>query len=329
MNSENIYDAITNINDDFIVEIKDSKGKKAHWRILLVAAIITMLAAGTALATWFLRAPDEAAMQDPVLAAYLSLEGTVIINESIDDGDYRVTLLGIAQGDAIISLNIPDMPLIEPDSTYVITAVQKLDGSDMPLLTDSIFDRRFYAVAGIRGISPWEYLLSYGTMTVVTEGVYIMLTICDDLEPFADRGAYIVVSHEISFTGDAIIYDEITGEVKANEEYDGISVVFALPLDSSKADPERAEEIMQGWSRLPAEISIEIDKNMIDADGRFMFPSVDELAALPVDEARAKMAAVSILGSEWGYYLMQSPLEDFELMADHIMACTVVDGNIR
>jgi hypothetical protein len=57
---------------------------------------------------------------------------------------------------------------------------------------------------------------------------------------FADRGLYFAVCTGVFYDRDAFLWDERTGEVTVNPDFDGASAVFDLPIDPSRADPEKA-----------------------------------------------------------------------------------------
>jgi hypothetical protein len=67
---------------------------------------------------------------------------------------------------------------------------------------------------------------------------------CDEVSMFADRGVYLGVNIGSFYDSMAFIYNEQTGELKANPDNDGSSVVFDLPLDKSLADPVKAQEYL-------------------------------------------------------------------------------------
>ena len=84
-----------------------------------------------------------------------------------------------------------------------------------------------------------------GYSETVEDGVMYRLVECDSVAVFADRGLYFAMSSG-SFICDnrTFIYNEQTGEIKANPDYSGSSVVFNLPLDKSLANPEKAEQYL-------------------------------------------------------------------------------------
>lgn len=102
----------------------------------------------------------------------------------------------------------------------------------------------FFASPLVKGLKPWEvnaFTMNGGYSESVIDGVMYHLVEYDDIAIFADRSLYFVISTSLTYDTDAFIYDEQTGEIKANEDFDGASAVFTLPLDKEYADPSKAK----------------------------------------------------------------------------------------
>ncbi|MCI8916027.1 MAG: sigma-70 family RNA polymerase sigma factor [Oscillospiraceae bacterium] len=78
----------------------------------------------------------------------------------------------------------------------------------------------------------------------VEDGVLYRLLECDTVAIFADRGLYLGVCQDFIPGADTFLFDPETGEIAANPDYPGLSVVLDLPLDPALADPVRAEEYL-------------------------------------------------------------------------------------
>jgi hypothetical protein len=78
-------------------------------------------------------------------------------------------------------------------------------------------------------------------MGKVIDGVLYRIIECDNVELFADKDLYLAVSDTAFFSRNAYDYDEETGLITANAAYVGTNILFDLKLDSSKADPVKAE----------------------------------------------------------------------------------------
>lgn len=60
-------------------------------------------------------------------------------------------------------------------------------------------------------------------------------------------GVYLSVTHSTFFESDAYHFDEKSGEITRNKEYNGLNALFQLPFDTSKADEKAAEEQLRKW----------------------------------------------------------------------------------
>ncbi|MDR0852047.1 MAG: hypothetical protein LBN36_06090 [Clostridiales Family XIII bacterium] len=133
----------------------------------------------------------------------------------------------------------------QPDRTYAVLAIQKEDGSAMPWkgAPDAGDDKPLFISPLIKGEKPWEVNITSmtgGYREYVLDGVLYRLIECDDLEVFADRGLYICATDGMFYNRDAYIFDEETGRISPDPDYDGTKALFSLPIDKSKADPEKA-----------------------------------------------------------------------------------------
>jgi hypothetical protein len=110
----------------------------------------------------------------------------------------------------------------------------------------------------VNGQQPWQvnaHTLSGGAMETVVDGVMYRILDCYNVTIFADKGVYIGIHEGFSPNNRVFRVDELTGEIKANPEYDGISALFSLPLDKSLADPAKAQAILDELTPGEAELS--------------------------------------------------------------------------
>ena len=218
-----------------------------------VAAAVTafVLITTTALAAWYFLKPSEVAdkFEDSALSAAFESEGAVNINESVTSGDYIITLLAIVSGKDITVHPAYSNGEVLSDRTYAVTAIQKADGSPMPATMDDDYGNPpFYVSPYVKGLKPWQvnaHTMNGGYSEMVIDGVMYRMLECDGIMMFADRGVYIGISTSSSYDSQAFSFNEQTGELKANPDYDGSSVVFKLPLDEKYADSERAEQYLK------------------------------------------------------------------------------------
>lgn len=60
---------------------------------------------------------------------------------------------------------------------------------------------------------------------------------------FADRGFYLAVISDVNAFG-AFDYNFDSGEITPKADYDGVNVIFNLPIDKKKANPEKAQQFL-------------------------------------------------------------------------------------
>jgi hypothetical protein len=137
---------------------------------------------------------------------------------------------------------------IKRDRTYTLLAIQKADGSPMPGTQDEGYgDPDFYASPYIKGLKPWQvnaHTMNGGYSSTVVDGIMYRILDYDEVTIFADKGVYLGVNIGSFYDSQAFLFDEKTGELKANADYDSASVVFELPLDKALANPQKAEEYL-------------------------------------------------------------------------------------
>lgn len=100
----------------------------------------------------------------------------------------------------------------------------------------------------IEGLEPWKYniMTMHGGYTAdIIDGVLYRIIQCDSVEYFADKTVYLAVSDTRIDGSQPYIFDEDTGKISSDENYDGTNILFELKLDSSKADSEKAAEYLK------------------------------------------------------------------------------------
>lgn len=218
---------------------------------MAAAAVITLIIfTTTAFAAWYYLKPSDIAnkFNDSALSAAFESESAVNINQSITSGNYTFTLLATVSGSDLTDHPFNSNGEILSDRTYAVLAIQKADGSPMPSTMDDEYGSvSFYVSPYVKGLKPWDvnaHTLKGGHSDWVVDGVMYRILACDEVSMFADRGVYLGVNIGSFYDSMAFIYNEQTGELKANPDNDGSSVVFDLPLDKSLADPVKAQEYL-------------------------------------------------------------------------------------
>lgn len=246
--------SVTKVPDDLLNQTIISKAKernamsKKRRMPMVAAAALTILAlSGTALAaSRFLRTEKVAEkFEDYKLADAFKGKDAVSINKTVQSGQYDITLLGIVSGTEISDYIATGDEEILSDRTYAVVAIANTDGTPMPSTSDENYGQEpFFVSPLIKGLKPWQYniaTMNGGYQDFVEDGILYRLMECNNVEMFADRGIYLCVSDTTFYSVDAYDYDELTGEITPNSEYEGINVLFDLPIDISKANREKAD----------------------------------------------------------------------------------------
>lgn len=209
-------------------------------RFALIAATLAALLVVSAAAAVMMLSPKDVALhlKDTALAAAFESDGAIIVDEAKTVGDYNVTFLGIVSGKNISSCIVDDK--LGVDRSYAAIALKRTDGTpiedNLPELTVSPL---------VEGCEPWRvnaWSLDGGVSTFTQDGILYDLLECDSVECFADHTVYLAVypGTHIPPAAEQFGFDETTGAITAKGE----AVLFTLPLDKSKADPQKARAIV-------------------------------------------------------------------------------------
>ena len=225
--------------------MKKNKGTKLRMAVTVAAAL--MVFSGSVYAAAKFLSPTEVAtnMDYPTLARAFESKDSLLINKTVSTEDYDITLLGTVFGRDLSDFS----PEAELDKTYAVLAIENANGNMPGTDTDAYGEQDFFVSPLIKGFKPWQvniFTMNGGSVTQVIDGVMYRLIECDSVEMFANEGVYIGVStnngpfcNNVSFN-----YDEATGEITQNTVDGKSSVVFELPIDKAKADPEKVAEFI-------------------------------------------------------------------------------------
>lgn len=219
---------------------------------VIAAIAVAVLAAGglTTYAAWNYLSMDQVAevIENKTLADAFRGEDAIRINESQSYGDYKITLLGTVSGENMTDYTTEkNGVIVQNDRSYVVVSIEKTDGSAMPKDTGA---GDFLVTPFIKGQNPAKlniFHMGGGASAFVQDGIKYCIFEMDNLEPFAKRGIYLGVLGDTFYDSNAYNFDEETGEITRNENYEGINALFVLPLDESKADEKAAEEQLAKW----------------------------------------------------------------------------------
>lgn len=243
------------LNQTIINQLKEhggmkSKGRKRISVALLAAVLLLVMSMSVYPATQLFSSKQVAEhVGDQLLADAFDSEDAIHINQSKASGDYNFTLHGLVSGAGLSEFKHSSEE-VYPDRTYAVVSITRQDGKPMPKTSDVQYGKDpFFISPLIKGEKPW--MVNIVTMNgayseTVIDGVMYRLIECDQVEIFADRGVYLAISNGSSFfSNKAFAYDERSGEITVQEDYEGAAVLFDLPLDVARADHNKAEEYLK------------------------------------------------------------------------------------
>jgi len=231
---------------------------------LAAACLIILLTSVTVFAAINLLSPSEIAyeMGDQRLSIALDSDDAIHINKSYVTEGYRFTLLSIVSGHAITDIFNPARRYL--DRSYLVVAIEREDGSPMVDFLDDA--PRFYISPYIRGYKPWLVNLhtiggeGSGQHEMIIDGIRYVIVDMESIKAFADHGIYIGINTGWVFNGDAFDFTPDPWEFSANPDFEGVSIVFELPICQSFADPVRAAEILEATPILQAALQAQAEE---------------------------------------------------------------------
>lgn len=272
--------------------------------LMLAAVLAAACLGGGVCAAGVLKNARQAAESTAGAQVAALFDADTEINETQTDAGYAVTLLGLTTGEHLTtSWNSSwgeDGP--ENGTTYAVLAVRKADGTPMPELTDaddSFAPARAFVqpVPAIPGLHPMRYTLHTETYSTTVDGVRYLLVACDNVEIFADRPVVLCVATDSpGFSALAFAYDADTGAITPQADYAGVNLVFDLPLDAAKADPQAAQDFVAQWQAAPA---ADVDPEQTSSDAA--------LHSLLTQQPQAVRDIGTLQSSETAPYLTQAP----------------------
>lgn len=233
------------------------KNKKTI-KVLIAAAAALMLMTTTVFAISALLSPAQVAEQtgNQEIAEAFRSENAVLINETVTAGDYTITLLGMTSGQELQIIN--DMP-VEAERSYVVVSVERNDGVPIDPENELLAPSQENSITFSPLVEGWAphyvnaWSLSCGAHGTTVDGVRYYLFDYANLEMFADRTVYLAVYEGFAPTIDIFTMSD-DGTISYADGYEGVRVMFTLPLDPSKADPEAARQLL-------------IDQGILNEDG--------------------------------------------------------------
>jgi hypothetical protein len=232
-------------------------------RISLIAAVIIIILTTTGFAAWTFLKPEEVAKKthNPRLESFIKSKYYTPVNQTKTDGDYEVTLLGFVSGKGLSSFmnfseeelknmtfggdltaenfrNMED-PNKDKEHTATIIAIKNEK--------NKVFGRGgFYVTPLVNGDTPLAPPKNaLGSMSYDENDVMYLIHVTDTIEPFADQKISLLVHSGFEFNSGSFNYSENSNDLSVNPAFEGVNLMFELPVDQSKADPAKAEKILK------------------------------------------------------------------------------------
>lgn len=210
-------------------------------RVIIAAAAVFALFSITVFAASVLLSPDMVAEQlgESSVAELFRSDDVLSINESITDGEYRITLHGIADGKMLAYIDDAE---VEEDRSYVVLSVECIDGTEL-----SIIDNNIQFTPLVKGYTP--HMVNVGTLKsslsrFEQDGIIYCLLSTDNLKIFADSTVYIAAFDGTMFT-DA--FDLTDKNISYASSYDGVQAMFEIPFDPADADSEAVSDLLSAY----------------------------------------------------------------------------------
>lgn len=241
------------LNTKIMQKIKESERmnirKYKKFPAVAAACLVLLFGTATVYAAWNYLVPSEIATEygDKQLAKAFESKDAVLMDESQTYGNYTVTLLGAVSGRALSGFCSYDH--VKEEKTYIVTAISRTDKTPMPDTSDDGYGQESFFISPlIQGLNPVQYnifTMNGGYFEIVRDGIMYRVIECDNIEIFADKKLYLCVSNTMAYQAEAYHYDEKTGEISVNSNYQGMNLLFGLPLNKDKADKTAAEHYLE------------------------------------------------------------------------------------
>lgn len=172
--------------------------------VAIVAIAILLMISASAVALRLSASQVVDGMGQHILAQAFEDNNAVTVNETVESGDYAITLMGLISGSNLDKWNSD----VDATHTYAVVALDRLDGT--PLEKEAFY-----------------FLLNTSDLGIFADHTVYLAFYEDSFAPSAEKFA-VAEDGSIAFT----------------EDYQGAHALFALPLNPSLANPAAAESMM-------------------------------------------------------------------------------------
>lgn len=226
--------------------VKFSKTKKLA--VTIAAAVALLVVSVSAALVWLTPSQVAELHGQDLLAEAFEGPDAIGINETVETGDFAVTLMGLVSGEDLDTMN-PDPGNAR---TYAVLSVRRLDGEPLETETFRLTDYTMTPLAA--GFSPAavnSWTLGAFASGFAENGVYYYLLETDSIEKFADHTVYMAF-YEGFAPNNTIFTVKDDGAIAFCDDFTGVQALFTLPLDSAKADAAAVDAFLEehstGWT---------------------------------------------------------------------------------
>lgn len=253
------------------------KARKIAAACMLIAAMGVLSVSGYA--AWKYLRPTQVVenMGDQKLSGqFEKTEGTIVGDARQVFEDYTVTMLGLVAGE-----NLSDYPYFSDgvevqDRCFAILAIERTDSVPMPKTSeDEYAELCFFASAFAKGYDPVKVnaaTLDGYYCDMVEDGILYRLVECDDISALSDQVVYVGVLDKVFYDCTAYHYDDKTGEISRNPDYEGLNALFEINMGNTMLNTipntiqkESAEQKKREILDRLAEKGIVIDESVRDS----------------------------------------------------------------
>lgn len=223
-----------------------SKTKKLA--VTAAAAVALLIVSVSAALVWLTPAQVAERNNQPLLAEAFEGPDAIEINETVETGDFAVTLMGLVSGEDLDTMN-PDPGNAH---TYAVLSVRRLDGEPLDNETFRLTDYTMTPlVAGCSPAAVNSWTLGAFASGSAESGVYYCLLDTESIEIFADHTVYMAF-YEGGVPKNTIFTVKDDGTIAFCDDFTGVQALFTLPLDSAKADAAAVDAFLEehstGWT---------------------------------------------------------------------------------
>lgn len=236
---ENTVEMLKETADRKEETIMINKRKPIKVAVLAIAAILVFSISAFAIAT--LLTPSDVANRFDEKELAMFFEENYFEPVTVKGEEYSVTFMGMAPGEEFFAYG-EDEAFVSENRTYAVIAVYRNDGEPLSHLNDSPVQ----VIPVLDGYRPNVFFaMGMSHQRFSRDGVLYYLWDYTDLEVFADKNVRLMAFEDDFPIG--ILVSNSKGEIVYSEDYSGFKGVFELELDKSKADPEKAEKLINDF----------------------------------------------------------------------------------